>query len=195
MEYIPTAIPEVILLVPRVFGDHRGFFLETYRQNEFNRECGFTNFVQDNHSGSARGILRGLHYQARQAQGKLVRAAVGEVFDVAVDIRAGSPTFGKWVGAMLTAENRHQLWVPAGFAHGYYVTSEWAEFLYKTTDYYAQEWERGIRWDDPSIGIAWPLVNGEAPVLSAKDAVAPLLAEAEVYPVGWAATSTVKEDM
>lgn len=193
MEYLRTAIPDVILIKPKVFGDHRGFFLETFRQSEFDAFCGHHDFVQDNHSGSARGILRGLHYQLHQTQGKLVRAVVGEVFDVAVDIRKGSATFGQWVGAVLSAENRHQLWVPPGFAHGYYVISEWAEFLYKATDYYAPEWERGILWNDPAIGINWPLVEGVLPTLSNKDAVAPTLADAEVFPAGWPADNTLKE--
>ena len=193
MEYVPTAIPEVVLLKPKVFGDARGFFLETFRQSEFDAFCGHQDFVQDNHSGSRRGILRGLHYQLRQTQGKLVRAAVGEVFDVAVDIRQGSPTFGKWVGAVLSAENRHQLWVPPGFAHGYYVMSEWAEFYYKATDYYAPEWERGILWNDPAIGIEWLLVAGKLPTLSINDSTAPTLAEAEVFPAGWSARGRFKE--
>jgi dTDP-4-dehydrorhamnose 3,5-epimerase len=193
MEYIPTAIPEVVLLVPKIFGDHRGFFLETFRQDEFDREVTPTLFLQDSHSGSQQGILRGLHYQIQQTQGKLVRAAVGEVFDVAVDIRKGSPTYGKWVGTYLTAENRHQLWVPAGFAHGYYAISAWAEFFYKTTDYYAPEWERGIRWNDPAIGVDWPLVDRKEPLLSAKDAVAPLLAEAEVFPDFWSVNASEKD--
>jgi len=195
MEYIRTAIPEVVLMKPKVFGDHRGFFLETFRQSEFDAFCGHHDFVQDNHSGSRQGILRGLHYQLHQTQGKLVRAAVGEVFDVAVDIRQGSPTFGKWVGAVLTAENRHQLWVPPGFAHAYYVMSEWAEFFYKTTDYYAPEWERSILWNDPAIGIEWPLVDGILPTLSDRDAAAPILADAEVFPVGWSADTIVKEKL
>ena len=193
MEYVPTAIPEVVLLKPKVFGDARGFFLETFRQSEFDAFCGHQDFVQDNHSGSRQGILRGLHYQLRQTQGKLVRAAVGEVFDVAVDIRQGSPTFGKWVGAVLSAENRHQLWVPPGFAHGSYVMSEWAEFYYKATDYYAPEWERGILWNDPAIGIEWLLVAGKLPTLSIKDSTAPTLAEAEVFPAGWSARGRFKE--
>ena len=193
MEYVPTAIPEVVLLKTKVYGDARGFFLETFRQSEFDAICGHQDFVQDNHSGSRQGILRGLHYQLRQTQGKLVRAAVGEVFDVAVDIRQGSPTFGKWVGAVLSAENRHQLWVPPGFAHGYYVMSEWAEFYYKATDYYAPEWERGILWNDPAIGIEWLLVAGKLPTLSIKDSTAPTLAEAEVFPAGWSAHGRFKE--
>lgn len=193
MEYIRTSIPEVVLLVPKVFGDHRGFFLETFRQDEFDREVCPTQFIQDNHSGSSQGILRGLHYQLRQTQGKLIRAAVGEIFDVAVDIRQGSPTFGEWVGSYLSAENRHQLWIPAGFAHGFYVISEWAEVFYKATDYYAPEWERGIRWNDPAIGVEWPLVDGREPLLSKKDSVAPLLNEAEVFPEAWKVSAETEE--
>ena len=185
MEYIRTAIPDVILIKPKVFGDNRGFFMETFRQNEFEKLIGVAKFVQDNHSGSGQGILRGLHYQLKATQGKLVRVIAGEVFDVAVDIRKGSPTFGKWVGERLSAENKHQLWVPEGFAHGYYVISEWAEFVYKTTDYYAPEWERSLLWNDPMVGVKWPLVNGNLPTLSAKDAIAPLLADAEIFPEGW----------
>lgn len=193
MEYIRTAIPDVVLMKPTVFGDHRGFFMETFRQAEFDAFCGHYDFVQDNHSGSPRGILRGLHYQLHQTQGKLVRAAVGEVFDVAVDIRQGSKTFGQWVGAVLSAENRHQLWVPPGFAHGYYVMSDWAEFLYKATDYYAPEWERSIRWNDPAIGIEWPLKEGFLPTLSNKDAIAPTFIEAEIFPTDWFADKLFKE--
>lgn len=188
MEFIRTDIPDVVLIKPKVFGDHRGFFLETFRQSEFDAICGHYDFVQDNHSGSTKGTLRGMHFQLRQTQGKLVRVVVGEVFDVAVDIRQDSPTFGKWVGAVLSAENRHQLWVPPGFAHGYYVLSDWAEFFYKATDYYAPEWERGILWNDQAIGIDWPLKQGEQPILSNKDANAPILAGAEVFPVGWLKT-------
>lgn len=191
MEYIRTAIPEVILVKPKVFGDHRGFFMETFRQSEFEELTGPVNFVQDNHSGSTQGILRGLHYQLKNTQGKLVRVVAGEVFDVAVDIREGSPTFGKWVGEILSAENKHQLWVPEGFAHAFYVMSAWAEFVYKTTDYYAPEWERSLLWNDPEIGIEWPLVNGEPPKLSTKDADAPLLAAAQIFPIGW--TKETKE--
>ena len=193
MEYIRTAIPDVVLMKPIVFGDHRGFFMETFRQAESDAFCGDHDFVQDNHSGSPRGILRGLHYQLHQTQGKLVRAAVGEVFDVAVDIRQGSKTFGQWVGAVLSAENRHQLWVPPGFAHGYYVMSDWAEFLYKATDYYAPEWECSIRWNDPAIGIEWPLEEGFLPTLSKKDAIAPTLMEAETFPTDWFADKLFKE--
>jgi len=194
MDYIKTAIPDVVIIKPKVFGDHRGFFLETYRQNEFNEFCAPVNFVQDNHSGSSQGALRGLHYQLKHTQGKLVRAVIGEIFDVAVDIRQGSPTFGQWVGEILSAENRHQLWIPAGFAHGFYVISEWAEVFYKATDYYAPEWDRGILWNDPAISVEWPLVNGLAPVLSQKDANASLLAEAETFPVGWTALSSMEEN-
>ena len=185
MEYIRTAIPDVILIKPKVFGDNRGFFMETFRKNEFEDLVGATKFVQDNHSGSSQGILRGLHYQLKATQGKLVRVIAGEVFDVAVDIRKGSATFGKWVGERLSAENKHQLWIPEGFAHGYYVISEWAEFIYKTTDYYAPEWERNLLWNDPIVGVEWPLVNGNPPTLSAKDTIAPLLADAEIFPEGW----------
>ncbi len=185
MEYIRTAIPEVVLIKPKVFGDHRGFFMETFRQSEFEKYCGPAQFVQDNHSGSGQGILRGLHYQLKNTQGKLVRVVAGEVFDVAVDIRQGSPTFGKWVGEFLSSENKHQLWVPEGFAHAFYVISEWAEFVYKTTDYYAPEWERSLLWNDPIIDVEWPLVNGALPKLSEKDAKAPILTEAEIFPFGW----------
>jgi dTDP-4-dehydrorhamnose 3,5-epimerase len=184
MEFIPTEIPDVILIRPKVFGDARGFFMETFHKRQF-MEAGITgDFVQDNHSGSHRGTLRGLHYQIRQPQGKLLRCIAGEIFDVAVDIRAGSPTFGKWVGVMLTAENRQMFWAPAGVAHGFYVLSEWAEVAYKTTNYYAPEWERSVLWNDPAIGIVWPLIPGIYPILSARDQAAPPLAEAEIYPAG-----------
>ncbi|MFH1446462.1 MAG: dTDP-4-dehydrorhamnose 3,5-epimerase [Chloroflexota bacterium] len=181
MKITPTAIPEVMLVEPQVFGDERGFFLETYHKIKF--EAGGINvdFVQDNQSASSQGILRGLHYQIRQAQGKLVRAVVGEIFDVAVDIRRSSATFGKWVGTRLSAENKHQLWVPAGFAHGFYVISEWAEVLYKATDYYAPQWERSILWDDADIGIDWPLVNRKTPQLSEKDTHAMAFKDAELF--------------
>ena len=181
MEFEATALPDVVLVKPKVFGDARGFFLETFRDSLFKQHIGPWQFVQDNHSGSKQGILRGLHYQLEHTQGKLVRAAVGEIFDVAVDIRPGSPNFGQWAGAVLSAENRHQLWVPPGFAHGFYVISDWAEVFYKATDYYDQASERGILWNDPAIGIDWPLVQGKAPTLSAKDAAAPLLSEAELF--------------
>ena len=175
-----TAIPDVLIIEPKVFGDDRGFFYESFNAERFAEGTGISaNFVQDNHSKSAKGVLRGLHYQIQQPQGKLVRVVAGEVFDVAVDIRQHSPTFGQWVGVILSAENKRQLWVPEGFAHGFVVTSDTAEFLYKTTDYYAPEYERSILWSDPAIGIQWP-VQGE-PNLSNKDKVGKLLGEAEVF--------------
>ncbi|GEN24193.1 dTDP-4-dehydrorhamnose 3,5-epimerase [Halomonas cupida] len=171
MEYQPLAIPDVVLLTPKVFGDERGFFLETFRQSEFEQHCGKYQFVQDNHSRSAQGILRGLHYQLEHPQGKLVRVTRGEVFDVAVDMRKQSPTFGQWVGALLNEDNKQMLWVPPGFAHGFYVTSPaGAEFQYKCTDYYAPGDEYSVRWDDPSLAIEWPLVEGKPPQVSEKDA-------------------------
>ncbi len=178
MKATRLSIPEVVLIEPKVFGDARGFFFESFNQKAFNEATGTNHqFVQDNHSRSSRGVLRGLHYQIQQAQGKLVRVARGAVFDVAVDIRGSSPTFGQWVGAELTEDNQHQLWVPPGFAHGFVVLSESADFLYKTTDYYAPQHERSIAWNDPSIGISWPaLAQGQQPLLSAKDSAAPLLA-------------------
>jgi len=187
MEYINTVLQDVVLIVPKVFGDARGFFLETYRENDFAAKIGPQTFVQDNHSGSRKGILRGLHYQLEHAQGKLVRAVVGEIFDVAVDIRPGSENFGKWSGVVLSAENKHQLWIPAGFAHGFYVMSDWAEVYYKATDYYDQKSERGILWNDPQIGIEWPLLPEVQTLLSEKDSRAPLLKDAELYPENWAA--------
>ena len=181
MKFIPTSIPDVIQIEPEVFGDARGFFMETYQAARF-KEAGIDRaFVQDNHSGSRRGILRGLHYQIRQPQGKLVRVAVGEVFDVAVDLRRSSPSFGKWVGSCLSAENKHQLWIPPGFAHGFFVLSEWAELVYKATDYYAPEWDRTLLWNDPDLNIEWPLNPGQQPILSAKDAEGKSLRDAEVY--------------
>lgn len=179
MQFQPTTIPDIILITPKVFGDERGFFMETYQTRLF-AEAGIQDqFVQDNHSRSKQGVLRGLHYQLRQTQGKLVRVVMGEIFDVAVDIRRSSPTFGKWVAVHLSVENRQQLWVPPGFAHGFYVLSEWAEVLYKATNFYSPKWERSILWNDPAIGINWPLL-AEAPLsLSAKDEQAPLLQEAE----------------
>ena len=180
MNVIPTAIPEVLLVQPKVFGDDRGFFFESFNQQTFADLTGVTDsFVQDNHSRSRKGVLRGLHYQIKQPQGKLVRAAVGEIFDVAVDIRKGSPTFGHWVGALLSAENKHQLWVPAGFAHGFVVYSDMAEVLYKTTDYYAPAYERSILWNDPAIGVDWGF-DGEVQ-LSAKDEAGLPLAEADLF--------------
>jgi len=174
------AIPEVILFEPKVFGDDRGFFFESFNQRQFEEAVGKkVSFVQDNHSRSAKNVLRGLHYQIQQPQGKLVRVVQGEVFDVAVDIRKNSPTFGKWVGEILSAENKKQLWVPEGFAHGFVTLSNTAEFLYKTTDYWAPAFERCIRWDDPEINIIWPIEN--APVVSTKDAVGHSLSDAEVF--------------
>lgn len=176
----PTALPEMLILEPKVFGDERGFFFESYNQRDFAQATGLqVAFVQDNHSRSAKNVLRGLHYQVQQPQGKLVRVVQGEVFDVAVDLRKKSKTFGQWVGEILSAENKRQLWIPAGFAHGFVVLSDTAEFLYKTTDYYAPAHERCIRWDDPAIGIRWPIAA--PPILAAKDAAGKLLAEAEVF--------------
>ncbi len=182
MQIRKLAIPNVILIEPRVFGDDRGFFFESYNARAFELAIGLAvDFVQDNHSRSMRGVLRGLHYQLPpHAQGKLVRVVQGEVFDVAVDIRRGSPTFGKWVGATLSADNKCQMWIPPGFAHGFLTVSESAEFLYKTTDYYAPESERCIAWNDPEIGIQWPIAT--APLLSAKDAEGVVLRNAEVFP-------------
>ena len=168
MEYQPLAIPDVVLLTPQVFGDERGFFMETFRQDEFEKHCGDYRFVQDNHSKSKQGILRGLHYQHQNPQGKLVRVTQGEVYDVAVDMRQSSPTFGQWVGLLLNAENKQLLWVPPGFAHGFYVTSAEAEFQYKCTDYYAPGDEYSLLWNDPALNIDWPLDNG-LPLLAAKD--------------------------
>ena len=179
MKITPTAIADVLIIEPRVFGDERGFFYESFNQKAFNEATGLAlNFVQDNHSRSAKGVLRGLHYQIRQPQGKLVRVVRGAVFDVAVDIRKSSPTFGQWVGVELTEHNHRQLWVPPGLAHGFVVTSESADFLYKTTDYYAPEHERCLLWNDPAIGIEWPLEG--APQLSGKDGLGKLLADAEL---------------
>jgi len=180
MKIIQTAIPEVLIIEPQVFVDKRGFFFESFNQRRWREATGLsTRFVQENHSRSSKNVLRGLHYQIRRSQGKLVRVIIGEVFDVAVDIRKSSPTFGRWTGALLSAENKKQFWVPEGFAHGFVVLSDVAEFLYLTTDYYAPEHERAIRWDDPQLAIDWPF-TGE-PVLSPKDSDAVLLAEAELY--------------
>jgi dTDP-4-dehydrorhamnose 3,5-epimerase len=175
-----TALPEVLIVEPEVFGDARGFFMESWNARAFAEAAGVAlPFVQDNHSRSARGVLRGLHYQLQRPQGKLVRVVRGCVFDVAVDLRRGSPNFGQWVGVELSEDNHRSLWVPPGFGHGFVVVSEAADFLYKTTDYYDPSDERSVRWNDPRIGVAWPL-RGE-PALSAKDAAAPMLAEAEVF--------------
>ena len=181
MNIIPLSIPEVIRIEPKVFGDARGFFMETYQAREFVAAGIPTEFVQDNHSGSRRGILRGLHYQIRQTQGKLLRVISGAVYDVAVDIRRSSPTFGQWVSEELSADNKRQLWIPPGFAHGFYVLSDWAEVIYKTTDFYAPEWERSLLWCDEALAIPWPLVDGAVPSLSAKDAQAKPLSQAELF--------------
>ena len=180
MQVVQTAIPDVLILEPKVFGDDRGFFFESFNQQTFQNLTGIkANFVQDNHSKSAANVLRGLHYQIEQAQGKLVRVTSGEVFDVAVDIRRQSATFGKWVGALLSAENKRQMWIPPGFAHGFVVLKDKTEFLYKTTDYYAPQYERCIRWDDPAIGIEWPV--SQKPILSVKDQQGLPLSQAEVF--------------
>jgi dTDP-4-dehydrorhamnose 3,5-epimerase len=181
MNVVATPIEGLLVIEPRVFGDDRGFFMESWNQRSFRELTGVQeSFVQDNHSRSGRGVLRGLHYQLRQPQGKLVRVVQGEVFDVAVDVRRSSPTFGRWHGVMLSESNRRQFWVPAGFAHGFVVLSESADFLYKTTDYYAPEHERCIAWNDPAVGIDWPL-GGIEPKLSAKDQAGVALAQAEVF--------------
>lgn len=180
MNVIKTNLPEVLVIEPKIFGDDRGFFYESFNAKKFAELSGVeASFVQDNHSLSAKNVLRGLHYQIRQPQGKLVRVVAGEVFDVAVDIRRSSPRFGQWTGIALSAENKRQMWIPAGFAHGFMVISESAEFLYKTTDYWAPEHERCLQWDDPTVGVQWPLQG--APVMSAKDQQGQLLANAEVF--------------
>ncbi|MDH3999563.1 MAG: dTDP-4-dehydrorhamnose 3,5-epimerase [Desulfuromonadales bacterium] len=181
MKVIETPLPGVLLIEPAVFGDERGFFMESFNQRVWREQTGVdADFVQDNHSRSSKGVLRGLHYQLPPAaQGKLVRCTFGEVYDVAVDIRRSSPSFGQWFGANLSAENKRQMWLPKGFAHGFMVLSEFAEFLYKTTDYYAPQCDRAIRWDDPELGITWPVAV--APVLSDKDATAPSFATAEYF--------------
>lgn len=180
MNIISLAIPDVLLLEPRVFGDKRGFFFESFNQGEFEKLIGRNvHFVQDNHSHSNKGVLRGLHYQIRQPQGKLVRVVMGEIFDVTVDIRRNSPTFGRWVGQILSGENKKQLWIPEGFAHGFVVLSEHAEVLYKTTDYWAPDSERCIVWNDPELAVGWP-IKGE-PLLSAKDAQGSAFRDAEVF--------------
>lgn len=177
---IPTALLDVLMLEPKVFTDQRGFFFESFNARDFELVTGLKReFVQDNHSRSVRGVLRGLHYQIRHPQGKLVRVTHGEVFDVAVDLRRSAPTFGKWVGATLSAENKRQIWVPEGFGHGFVVLSEWAEVQYKTTDYRYPEDERSLLWNDPTLGIAWPIA--QRPLLAEKDATAARLDEAELY--------------
>ena len=180
MKVTPTSIPSVLLIEPRVFGDTRGFFFESFNQRAFNQATGLdVNFVQDNHSRSSKGVLRGLHYQIQQPQGKLIRVVRGSVFDVTVDLRKSSPTFGQWVGVELAEDNHRQLWIPPGFAHGFYVLSDSADFLYKTTDYYAPEFECSLIWNDPTIGIEWPL--NTQPIISAKDAQGKKLDDAEVF--------------
>ena len=181
MQIINTILPGVMLIDPKVFEDERGFFFESYRKQLFDEHGISLEFVQDNHSRSKKRALRGLHYQIRQPQGKLVRVILGEIYDVAVDLRKSSPTFGQWMGIYLSAENKKQLYVPPGFAHGFYVVSEWAEVLYKTTDYYAPEWERTLLWNDAQISVDWPLLEGEPPLLSPKDAAGTLFDQAEVY--------------
>jgi len=177
----PTSLPEVLIFEPKVFGDSRGFFFESFNARDFAQCTGLdVQFVQDNHSKSAQGVLRGLHYQINHPQGKLVRVTQGEVFDVAVDLRRSSPNFGKWEGVLLSAENKRQLWIPPGFAHGFLVTSDSAEFLYKTTDYWYPEHERSLLWNDPSVAITWP--RGSTPLLAAKDQAAVTLKSAELYP-------------
>ena len=183
MYVIPTSLPEVLILEPRVFGDARGFFMESYNRRAFSRAVGYeADFVQDNHSRSARGVLRGMHYQLPpHAQGKLVRVTAGRVFDVAVDMRHRSPHFGQWAGAELSAENYRQLWIPPGFAHGFLVLSEQADFLYKTTDYYAPHAERAVKWDDPTLGIPWPIASSMRVLVSSKDDTASSLADADPF--------------
>jgi dTDP-4-dehydrorhamnose 3,5-epimerase len=181
MRFLPLTIPEVIVVEADLADDDRGFFLEIYQKQRF-EAAGITQvFVQDNHSGSKKGVLRGLHYQIRKPQGKLVRAIVGEVFDVAVDLRRESPSFGRYVNCILSSEEKNQIWIPPGFAHGFYVVSEWAEVLYKTTEHYVPEWERTLLWNDPSLDIPWPLVNGLAPTLSKKDSLGKTLNELKTF--------------
>jgi dTDP-4-dehydrorhamnose 3,5-epimerase len=188
IKFIPTVLPDILLIQPPVYDDERGFTMETYQTQHFAAAGIAADFVQDNHSASRQGTLRGLHYQIQQAQGKLVRVVIGEIYDVAVDLRSSSPTFGRWVGANLSAENKLQMWLPTGFAHGFYVLSPWAEVLYKTTDYYAPEWGRTIQWDDPDLNIPWPRLPGVDVLLSAKDrpvaqgGQAVPFSAAEVYP-------------
>lgn len=182
MKVVATGLPEVLILEPKVIGDERGFFLESYNAKAFREATGLdVAFVQDNHSRSARHVLRGIHYQVGRPQGKLVRVVSGSVFDVAVDLRRSSPNFGRWVGIDLSADNHGQMWIPPGFGHAFLVRSEFADFLYKTTDYWVAECDRAVRWNDPALAVEWPLAGAE-PVVSAKDAVAPSLDAAEVFP-------------
>ena len=182
MEFEPTAIPDVVLIRPKVFGDPRGFFFESWEEQKFSGAGLSIKFVQDNHSRSRRHILRGLHYQTQQTQGKLVRVVTGTVFDVAVDIRRSSPTFGRWVGVILSEENHHMLWVPPGFAHGFLVLSEFADFVYRCTDFWAPAYEKSLLWNDPDLDITWPLQNGTDPMLSPKDLAGVRLRDAECFP-------------
>lgn len=180
MRVIKTEIPDLLIIEPKVFGDARGFFMESFNRKSFQAATGLdVDFVQDNHSRSAKGVLRGLHYQIQQPQGKLVRVVLGSVFDVAVDLRKASSTFGKWLGVELSEENQRQLWIPPGFAHGFLVTSDSADFLYKTTDYYAAEFERCLAWNDPTIGVVWPLAS--EPLLSTKDSAGKVLVDCETF--------------
>jgi dTDP-4-dehydrorhamnose 3,5-epimerase len=181
MQFIQTELPGIVLIEPTIFGDDRGYFMEVYHAQNFQESGINASFMQDNQSGSKQGTLRGLHYQIRHPQGKLVRVITGEVFDVAVDIRRSSATLGKWFGTRLSAENKRQIWIPVGFAHGIFVLSEWAELLYKVSDYYAPEWERTISWDDPVLGIHWPLKPGVQPILSDKDRHGLPLEKSELY--------------
>ena len=181
-KFIPTSIPDVVVIEPKVFGDSRGFFLESWNSRDFSAGNIDVNFVQENHSASKQGVLRGLHYQIPQPQGKLIRVIVGEVFDVAVDMRQGSPTFGKWIGVTLSADNKRICWIPPGFAHGFYVVSPFSEFVYKCTDFYAPECERSILWDDPDLNIEWPLIKESLPILSEKDSVGKAFKDADYYP-------------
>lgn len=182
MEFLPTAIPDVVLIKPDVFGDSRGFFMETWEARKFAAVGLTSKFVQDNHSLSLKNTLRGLHYQIRQPQGKLVRVVAGAVFDVAVDLRKSAPSFGKWVGVTLTADNKHQVWIPPGFAHGFLVLSDSAEFVYKCTDYYAPEHQRTLVWNDPDVDVKWPLSADQEPRLSDKDKAGNFLRNAEIFP-------------
>jgi len=181
MKFIPTEIPDVIIVEPNMYGDNRGFFMEAWHAKKFAKGGINAQFVQDNHSRSSQGILRGLHYQIKKPQGKLVRVLSGEVFDVAVDLRRNSPTFGRWLGMYLNDTSMKMLWIPPGFAHGFYVVSEQADFFYKCTDFYAQEHERAICWDDPDLAIDWPLMKGQEPILAPKDAGAKAFKDAEVF--------------
>jgi dTDP-4-dehydrorhamnose 3,5-epimerase len=181
MDFVPTRLPDVIVIRPKIFEDSRGFFMDTWHRKRFEQEGIYANFVQDSHSGSTAGTIRGLHYQIKRAQGKLVRVVRGEAFDVAVDIRRSSPDFGQWTGELLSADNRKMIWIPPGFAHGFLVLSKTAEFEYKCTDFYAPEHERTLQWDDPDIGIDWPLLEDEKPTLSNKDSLGLPLKDAEVY--------------